>query len=236
MRKTDHADLEHKKSIFFEIGVIVSLGLVLFLMEVNFKSRTVGELVVDENIQIEQEIIPITRQQQDLPPPPPPVKIHASDIINIVDDDVILDEELEILDTETDEDQEVEVIEMPDIMPEEEASDEPIFIVVEEMPIFRPDICKTEEQGRLELLRYISTSIRYPIVAAENGIEGKVFVEFVVSPQGKVTNTRIIRGVHPALDEEAIRVVDNLPDFSPGLQRGKPVRVQYSVPIRFVLQ
>ena len=99
---------------------------------------------------------------------------------------------------------------MPDIEPEEEVQEEPIFIVVETMPVFRPDICKTPEEGQIELLKYISKAIRYPVVAAENGIEGRVYVTFVVSPKGNVTNVAVNRGVHPALDKEAVRVVQKL--------------------------
>ena len=233
-RKTEHADLEHKKSIFLEIGLIVSLGVVFVLMELNFKSERTAEIQGRYEVSPEEEMVPITRQEQKAPPPP---KNYAvMDILNIVDDEVSLEEELEILDSETNQDEEVELVEMPDVGFNEEEGEEPIFIVVEEMPVFRPEICKNAEEGKVELMKYISKSIRYPVVAAENGIQGRVYVTFVVSVQGTVTDVMLTRGVHPALDKEAIRVVQLLPGFSPGKQRGKPVRVQYSVPINFVLQ
>ncbi|MGQ1787193.1 MULTISPECIES: energy transducer TonB [unclassified Saccharicrinis] len=234
-RKTTHADLEHKRSIFFEIGFVISLAIVLLMMELNFTSNNTKEFQEGSVLDQEQEMVPITRQEQKLPPPPPKI-IKATDIINIVDNDVIIEEELEFFDSETNEDQVVELMQMPVLEQEEEEGDAPIFMVVEEMPIFRPDICKTTKEGNAELMRYISKAIRYPVIAAENGIMGRVYVTFVVSPAGEVTNVQVSRGVHPELDKEAIRVVQDMPAFSPGKQRGKPVRVQYSVPINFVLQ
>ncbi len=235
-RKTIHADLEHKKSLFFELGLVISFALVLFSMEFNFKEKASDVIVSDYVVITEEEMVPITRQEETVAPPPPsPIKTY--DVINIVENDIEIEEELEILDTETDQDEMVEVVEEINIeMEEEEALDAPIFMVVEEMPIFRPDICKTTIEGQLELMRYIASAIRYPVIAAENGIQGRVYVSFVVSPKGKVTNVEVTRGVSKALDEEAVRVVAELPAFSPGKQRGKPVRVRYSVPINFVLR
>ncbi len=235
-RKTIHADLENKKSLFFELGMILSFGIVLFSMEVNFKERASKSVLTDNVVVTEEEMVPITRQEETVAPPPPsPVKVY--DVITIVENDIDIEEELEIMDTETNQDEMVEVVEDLNVeMEEEEATEAPIFMVVEEMPIFRPDICSTTEEGQRELMKYISTAIRYPIIAAENGIQGRVYVTFVVSPQGTVTNVEVTRGVYPELDEEAVRVVNDLPRFSPGKQRGKPVRVRYSVPINFVLQ
>ncbi len=235
-RKTLHADLENKKSLFFELGMMLSFAIVLFSMEFNFKEKS-SQVVLTEEIEVtEEEMIPITRQEETVAPPPPsPAKVY--DVINIVENDIDLEEELEIMDTETDQDEIVEVVEDLNIeMEEEESSEAPIFMVVEEMPIFRPDICKTTEEGQRELMKYISAAIRYPIIAAENGVQGRVYVTFVVSPKGTVTNVEVTRGVYPELDKEAVRVVNDLPAFSPGKQRGKPVRVRYSVPINFVLQ
>ncbi len=104
------------------------------------------------------------------------------------------------------------------------------------MPIFRPEICNTYEQGQIELQRYIAESLRFPATAAEYGYQGLVYVSFVVSTKGKVTDVKLVRGIHKELDDEAIRVVKSLPDFEPGKQRGKPVRVEFTLPIRFVLK
>ncbi len=234
-KKSWQADLEHLKGLFVEIGMVISLGVVLFCLELNFRPKLrVIEATVDE-YSYEEEMIPITRQleQQNLPAP---VTIVHSDILNIVDNDTELDVELEIMDSEISEDESVvfDVHFNPPI--EEEEEEAAIFVIVEEMPIFQPDICKTEQEGKVELMNFIANEIKYPIIAAESGITGRVYVSFVVNAKGKVEDIKIIRGVHPALDKEAIRVISVLPDFSPGKQRGKPVKVQYSVPINFVLR
>jgi protein TonB len=234
-RKTSQADLEHKRSLFFELGMVIVLAIVLFSMELNFKEKNEGISSQDVVFMTEEEMVPITRQEQTLPPPAPKV-VQVFDVINIVDNDIEIEEDLEILDSETNQDAEVEMIELEAVELEEEISEAEIFIVVEEMPIFMPETCKSSEEGNRELMLYIGRSLRYPVVAAENGIEGKVFVNFVVSPMGNVTNVSVSRGVHPELDREAIRVVSNLPAFSPGRQRGKAVNVQYAVPINFILQ
>ncbi|MCW3806820.1 energy transducer TonB [Plebeiibacterium marinum] len=233
-RKTNHADLEHKRSLFFELGLLFTMAVVLFSMELNFKEKGAELSIVEFEEVAEEEMIPITRQEHLIPPPPaPPAKVY--DVINIVENDIELDEELLILDSETDQDEIIETTEVVDFEMEEEVSEMPVFMVVEEMPIFRPDICKTTQEGNVELMKYISAAIRYPVIAAENGVQGRVYLSFVVSPKGTVSNIIVTRGVHPELDKEAVRVVESLPLFSPGKQRGKPVRVQYSIPINFVL-
>lgn len=234
-KKYEHISLENKRFTFLELGFIISLLLVFFALELNIAPKESIGTLSGEAIVVEQEMVPITRQQNIKPPSPPKI-VSASDIINIVADDVELEHDLEIVDSEVYEDESIEYSDDWNIDSEEEIVEEPIFIVVEEMPIFRPDICKTEDEGKLELMRYISNAIKYPVVAAENGITGRVYLSFVVAPDGSVNNIKVVRGVHASLDAEAIRVLSTLPRFSPGKQRGKPVQVQYSVPISFVLQ
>ena len=103
-----------------------------------------------------------------------------------------------------------------------------VFFIVEDMPEF-PD-------GELALRKYIANAVDYPVVAQENGIQGKVYVTFVVAKDGSIANCKIARGVAPSLNEEALRVVNSLPKWKPGKQRGKAVNVSYTVPINFVLQ
>jgi protein TonB len=111
---------------------------------------------------------------------------------------------------------------------EEEKEDAPVFFIVEEMPEF--------PGGQLALRTFIAQSIKYPVIAQENGIQGKVFINFVVEKDGTVTKATVFRGVDPSLDKEALRVVNSLPKWKPGKQGGKPVRVSYTVPINFQLQ
>ncbi len=235
-RKTPHADLERERSLFFEIGMVLILGLVVFLFNLNFKSRPIKFSDTPVDYTWDQEMVPITRQHEILTPPIPPTPIKVYDVINIVEDDIEIDEELEIFDSESSEDKEIEFVAPVSYEMKEEEEDMPIFVVVEDMPIFKPEICNTFQQGQKELLKYVAESIRFPATAAEYGIQGLVYVSFVVSPSGKVTNVKLIRGIQKDLDAEAIRVVKNLPDFAPGKQRGKPVRVEFTLPIRFVLK
>lgn len=225
LKKSPKADLEPKKAFFSQIGLVVTLSLVLIAFEWTTKDIVTGSLQLTQEIVAEEEIIPITRQEEVKPPPPPPPP-RVSDVLNIVDDDVELDDELELQDTESNENTEVRYQEIAVV--EEEEADAPVFFIVEEMPKF--------PGGEEALRRYIAQSVKYPAIAQENGIQGRVFVSFVVNTKGEVTDVKIARGVDPNLDKEAIRVVNAMPQWAPGKQRGKAVKVSYTVPINFVLQ
>lgn len=224
VKKSPKADLETKKTVFMQIGLVVVLALVFIAFEWSSSDVDAEKFNMMEDVQAEEEIVPITRQEEIKPPPPPPPP-KVTDVLNIVDDDVELDEELDIEDTEIDEDTEVEF----DIsLEEEETEDAPVFFIVEEMPVF--------PGGDLELRKFIAQSVKYPVIAQENGIQGRVYVQFVVGTDGAVTQVKVARGVDPNLDKEAIRVVQSMPKWKPGKQRGKAVKVSYTVPINFVLQ
>jgi protein TonB len=223
LKKNPKVDLRRYSGLFLEIGFVVALCAVLgaFSYTVHEKNTAgFGEL---EDIVPEEEIIPITRQQEITPPPPPEVP-KIAEVINIVEDDVEIDDELDIADVEADQDTEVTIVEMAE---EEEEEEETVFMIVENMPEF--------PGGDLALRKYIADNVKYPEIAKENGLSGKVFVAFVINQRGEVENVKIARGVDPALDKEAIRVVQNLPKWKPGSQRGKPVKVSYTVPINFQL-
>jgi protein TonB len=226
VKKTPKADLESKKTVFLQIGLVVALSLVLVAFEWTSTDVKVDFSLQEEDIEVEEEIIPITRQEEVKPPPPPPPPAVA-DILNIVEDDVELDEELEIMDTEMSQD---DIVDFSNLVFEEETRDEggEIFMIVEEMPEF--------PGGPEALQRYLSQSVRYPVIAQENGIQGRVYIQFVINQNGEVTNATILRGVDPSLDREALRVVEAMPKWKPGKQRNRPVRVSYTVPINFVLQ
>lgn len=116
----------------------------------------------------------------------------------------------------------------PKVVEEEEESSQPIFTVVETMPQF--------PGGDAALLQFLAKSIKYPVIAQENGIQGRVICAFVVNRDGSIVDAEVLRGVDPSLDKEALRVINTMPKWSPGKQRGKPVRVKYTVPITFRLQ
>ena len=219
-KKNPKVDLEKKRGLFMQIGLAVSLLIVLGAFEYRTYEKVVaslGDLVLDA--EFEEEIENTFREQKPPPPPPPP----PDEIVIVEDDEEI--EEVEIEDTESDEDLEV-------IEEEEETTDE-IFMVVEDMPRFEG--CTDETCTQTKIMQFIARKTKYPPIAKENNIMGRVFVSFVVDKSGKVTNVKILRGVDKYLDAEAVRVVSSLPKFKPGKQRGKPVKVQYNVPISFKL-
>jgi periplasmic protein TonB len=224
IKKSPKADLESKKTVFMQIGLVVVLSLVLIAFEWTTMDVNINLSLQDQGEVVEEEIVPITLQE-DIPPPPPPPPPVISDVLNIVEDDVELDLDLEILDTEMDQNTQID---FSAITFDDEVRDSEIFMIVEEMPEF--------PGGDAALQRYLSTSIRYPVIAQENGIQGRVYIRFVINQNGEVTNAEILRGVDASVDREALRVVQAMPKWKPGRQRNRAVRVSYTVPINFVLQ
>jgi len=213
-KKNSEVNLERKRGLFLQIGLVIALLVVLGAFEYKTYEKiayNLGDLNLDD---LEEEIIPITKQEIKPPPPPPP----PPEIIEIVEDDVEIEDEIEIEDTESDEDEEIEII---------EEDDDEFFMVVENMPIF--------PGGDLGLMKYIQKNVKYPAIAKEYNITGKVYVSFIVDKLGSVTNVKIVRGVDKNLDAEAVRVVKSLPKYKPGKQRGKSVRVMFTIPINFTL-
>ncbi len=224
-KKTKKANLEDKRGIFLEVGLVIVLAIVLAAFEWSSRpnmENTLGELA---DMDLEEEIIPITRQQEVKPPPPPPPP-KVTEVLNIVEDDVEIEDELIIEDAEADQDMEIEIVEFEE---EEEVAEEEVFFIVEDMPSF-------QGKGQEGFRQWIAENLRYPEIAAENGISGKVYVQFAVNSRGEVVDAVVVRGVDPALDKEAIRVVMASPKWTPGKQRGKAVKVQFTFPINFVLQ
>ena len=214
-KKNPEISLEKKKGLFFQIGLVVTLVIVLGAFEWKSYEKVdynLGQLNLDD---LEEEIIPITRQEITPPPPPPP----PPEVIVIVEDIVEIVDEAKIETTESDE--MVAVIEI------EEESDEEFFMVVENMPEF--------PGGDAGLMKYIQKNVKYPPIAKEYNITGKVYVSFIVDKSGSVTDVKIVRGVDKSLDAEALRVVKSLPKYKPGKQRGKAVRVMFTIPINFTL-
>lgn len=224
VKKNPKVDLEKWKVIFVQIGLVITLGVVLLAFEWTTTDETASSLGELDDMEIEEEIIPITRQEEPPPPPPPPQQ-EVIEELNIVEDDEEIDEEMEVMDLDVDEE---EVIEIVEVEVEEEEEEAPIFFIVEDMPEF--------PGGELELRKWIAENVKYPAAARENDIKGKVYVRFAVTERGKVDKVSVVRGVHPLLDEEAVRVIKKLPKWKPGRQRGKPVSVWYTVPINFQLQ
>ena len=226
LKKAPKADMESKKNVFFMFGLVVSLGIMLVAFEWTAKPSKTDSLGSMNALNVEEEIIPITREQEIKPPPPPPPP-KVVEILNIVDDDVRIEDDLEI-NSEADDKTMINVAPVISAKEEVEEEEAQVFFIVEDMPEF--------PGGEMALRTYIANAIKYPVIAQENGILGKVYVTFVVGKDGKVSNATIARGVDPSIDKEALRVVNTLPAWKPGKQRGKPVNVSYTVPINFVLQ
>jgi periplasmic protein TonB len=224
-KKSPKADLENKKFIFTQIGLVIGLALMLVAFEWKSYEKTVLEVTSRQVENVAEDIIPITEQKVK-PPPPPPVKQVVK--INIVEDDVTVDDDINI-DAEANQNTEVQEYVAPVKSDEEESAEEAqIFMVVESMPEY--------PGGEAALYKFLADNIKYPQMAKESGIQGRVFVTFVVERDGRVTDVRVLRGIGGGCDEEAIRVVQSMPKWTPGKQRGKSVRVQYNLPVKFTLQ
>ena len=224
VKKSSKANLENKKGIFFEIGLIVALACIFLAFEwkVDVKMEE-GFIVIITEEQLDEEIIPVTqRMQQALPPPPPAPRL--TDLIEIVDEEINLDDNLDIMDVDANVANHG-VYDFSGTGNGYEGESE-VFAVVEEMPKF--------PGGNVQ--KWISKHIKYPMIAQENNIQGKVFVQFVIEKDGSVSNVKVSRSVDPSLDKEAIRVIQSMPKWTPGKQRQKPVRVSFTVPINFQLQ
>lgn len=221
VKKNPKISLERKRGMFFNIGLATSLLLVITAFEWRFYDD--GGLVdlgqVDDDFEDIMEIPP-TEQ-----PPPPPPKIELPKIIEIPDEEEI-EEEIEVdLDVEITEETVIEDIVFEEA-PEEEVADE-IFDIVEDQP--------TPPGGMAAFYKYVGKEMKYPNQARRMGIEGKVFVQFVVDKAGRLTEVRSIKGIGAGCDEEAVRVLKNAPQWKPGKQRGRPVKVRMILPITFKL-
>ncbi|MDR3260486.1 MAG: energy transducer TonB [Tannerella sp.] len=230
IKKSPKADLEKGKGLSLLMGVIVGLAIMFVGFEwgsADFKAAS------DDSISdvIAEEEIEITKQEEEPPPPPPPPPAPVvAEVLNIVEDDAKV-EETDLLSTEDNQNVAQTQTYVPsavtDNTDEEEASNE-IFVIVETPPEF--------PGGIVELMSFIAKSIKYPVVAQENGIQGRVTCSFVVNKDGTIVDAEVARGIDASLDKEAIRVINSMPKWKPGMQRGKPVRVKFNVPINFKLQ
>ncbi|MDR2917770.1 MAG: TonB family protein [Tannerella sp.] len=228
IKKTPKADLEKGKGLSLLMGLVLAVALLF----VGFEwSSSEFVAATDEGVSdvIAEEEMDITVQEETPPPPPPPPPAQLDpEVLNVVEDDANIDQ-VDIMSTEDNASERQESVYVPPAVEteEEEASNE-IFMVVEKMPEF--------PGGQGELMSFIAKSIKYPVVAQENGIQGRVTCAFVVNKDGTIVDAEVVRGIDASLDKEALRVINSMPKWKPGEQRGKPVRVKYTVPINFRLQ
>ena len=227
IKKTEKADLKKKRLLFTEIGFVVALLVVLGAFEWTSKEKKTSDIQA-ENIAVEEEeMIPIT---QDTPPPPPEApKIPVlSDDIVIVDDNIKVDTEM--MNLEDDPSMGVEIMDYVEDVVEEAVEEEEIpFQLVEKKPSFNGGDAN-------EFSKWVNERLVYPEVAKENGVQGRVMLQFTVGADGKVSNVKVLRGVDPSLDKEAVRVVSMSPKWTPGKQRDRNVKVTYTFPVIFQLR
>ena len=227
IKKSEKANLENKKLLFLEIGLVISLGITLFAFEWTSKETNVSTLADDTSIAIEEEIIPIT---QETPPPPPAApKIPVlSDQIDIVDDEIELEDDL-FMTLEDDPNLGVEIMDYVEVE-EEVVEEEAIpFQLVEEKPSF-------DGGDANKFSKWVNSRLVYPEIAKENGVQGRVTLQFTVEKDGSVTKVKVLRGVDPSLDKEAVRVVSMSPKWKPGKRRDRAVPVTYTFPVIFQLR
>jgi len=218
---TKSADLRKSYHIRLQLGLILSLSIFLVLFKIDFYPQDDQELtLITEQEEVVIDEIIQTKQEEIAPPPPKPVVPVAVPNDEILTDEIIdLDAELDLY----------ESAEIPIKPPAQEADEEPeeeepeIFVVVEQMPVLIGGLEKLHEE------------IKYPDLAKQAEIEGRVLVEFIIDEEGNVTNPRVIRGIGGGCDEEALRAVSKA-KFIPGKQRGRPVKIKYVLPVVFVLR
>ncbi len=228
IKKSEKASLENKKVLFTEIGLVVTLGILLGAFEMGSREKAVSFLEDTTQIVEMEEMIPIT---QETPPPPPsaPQIPVLSDEIQIVDDEIVVDDDL-FLNLEDDANLGVEVMDYVEAVEEESIEEEAIpFQLVESKPSFMGG-------DQNSFTKWVNTKLVYPEIAKENGVQGRVILQFTVEKDGSVTNVKVVRGVDSSLDQEAVRVVSMSPKWTPGKQRDRAVKVTYVFPVIFQLR
>ena len=221
-KKSNRANLEKRRLMFTQIGLIVSLALAWMVFETKSYGKQEIRTFDGTTEAIPDDLVPVTIQEK----PQPIEKPKVVNMITIVDNNEEIESEIDI-DVNVEEDEPIEPTIPIDII-EEEIVEEVPFIIVENMPTF--------PGGEKKMLEYVAKNVKYPQLAKEVGTQGRVFVSFIVEKDGSITNVTILRGIGSGCDEEAIRVVKSMPKWNPGLQCGRAVRVSCNLPINFKLQ
>ena len=227
IKKSEKANLENKKLLFVEIGLVVSLAITLFAFEWTSTETETAVLEDNTEVLVEEEMI---STQMDTPPPPPAApKIPVlSDQIDIVDDEIEIEDDM-FMNLEDDASLGVEIMDYVEVE-EEVVEEEAIpFQLVEEKPSFQGGDAN-------QFSKWVNSRLVYPEIAKENGVQGRVTLQFTVEKDGSVTKVKVLRGVDPSLDKEAVRVVSMSPKWKPGKQRDRAVPVTYTFPVIFQLR
>ncbi|MBQ7258791.1 MAG: energy transducer TonB [Paludibacteraceae bacterium] len=223
VKKSEKASLENDKIIYVLMGLVFVLSLCYVALE--WTEREVTKYEVTDTEFLFEEEVEIQQTSQETPPPPPPPAVQEVEVLNVVEDNV----ETETIEVSTEENETEVVIAAPVEAPVEEEEEEVVFVVVESMPEF--------PGGQQALFKFLSENVKYPVIAQENGIQGRVICQFVVNRDGSIVDVEVVRsGGDASLDKEAVRVIKSMPKWKPGKQRGKAVRVKYTLPVNFKLQ
>ena len=228
IKKSRKASLENKRLLFTEIGLIVALLAVWGAFSYSTREKKVSDLLdVNQDVEVE-EMVPITEETP--PPPPEAPKIPIlSDQIDIVDDDIKVDDDM-FMNLEDNANMGVEIQDYVEQVEEEHVEEEAIpFQLVEKKPTFMGGDANTFSQ-------WVNGKLVYPEIAKENGVQGRVVLQFTVNADGSVSNVKVLRGVDASLDKEAVRVVSSSPKWEPGRQRDRAVKVTYTFPVIFQLR
>lgn len=228
VKKSAKASLENKRLLFTEIGMVISLLVVWGAFEYTSKEKKTSLLDEQTAVVIEDEMVPIT---QETPPPPeaaPKIPV-LSDQIEILEDDIKLEDDT-FMNLEDDANMGVEIMDYVEEVEEEVVEEEAIpFQLVEEKPSFNGGDAN-------EFSKWVNSKLVYPEIAKENGVQGRVTLQFTVNADGSVSNVKVLRGVDSSLDKEAVRVVSSSPKWKPGKQRDRAVKVTYTFPVIFQLR
>ena len=225
VKKSKSANLENKKGTWVLMGLVAVFALLYVAFEwTQHEQKLDGDILDAGDIVLEEEVIPITMPERKTVPPPPQAVTQA-EVLNIVEDDADIEETTLV--SQEDQTEFVEISNDVPIVVEEPEEEQQIFQVVENMPEF--------PGGTQALLQYLKKNIKYPTICQEQGIQGRVVVQFVVNKDGSIVDPEVIKPINPYLDKEALRVVSTMPKWKPGEQRGKPVRVKFTLPVQFKL-
>ena len=223
-KKSFKANLEKGKTISFMMGAVVALAILFTGFE--WGANDIKYELSTKIDPFKEVVEPVIILPPDPIEPPKPEKIISPDVLVLVDDKKEVDPSKiapsEILPNEP------QPVYVPIVAPKPEEPADDIYISVEIMPVF--------PGGEHALLKWVAENVKYPVVAVESGIEGLVACSFVINTDGTICDIQVIRSIDPLLDKEAVRVLELMPKWKPGIQQGKYVRVKYTVPVRFRLQ
>jgi protein TonB len=225
IKKSERANLEKGKSTSLLIGFVMALAVMFVALE--WTQRDVednSEIYGVKDVSLNEEMVPITLPEKKTVPPPP-AAVTKAEIIEIVEDDAEIEED--IMASFEDNVDWVDLSEIDYVEVEPEPEEEEIFMVVEQAPEF--------PGGTNALYDYLRKNMKYPAICRESGITGRVIVSFTVNKDGSIVDVEVVKGVHPQMDKEAVRVVSAMPKWKPGEQRGKPVRCKFNLPVNFRL-